>query len=430
MQKEWDIHTPDTTVAEGIQDLLNCHPATASLLAQRGLKSEADLQRFLHPSLHHLQAPFCLAGMQGAVSRLDRVIRQGEKILIFGDYDVDGVTATILLYQFMKEMNADVGYYIPDRTTEGYGLKSKHITDLAIPGNISVLLTVDCGISSHEAVQYAQENNIDIIITDHHDMPSIQPAARAIVNPKRADCSSDLSHLSGVGIAFYLAMALRKHLRETGFFNNLAEPNLKKYCDLVALGTVADMVPMVQENRILTQTGLGTLRSAKRPGIYALAQACSLDPRHINTEDIAFRLGPRINAAGRMDHAGTAAQLLQTPDPEEAGQLAHRLNHFNRLRQKEEERVFNDILARIERQPDLAQRTCMVFAGTNWHAGVVGIVAARLTRRYFKPTVLISVQDNTGKAQPGVSPASTFDPHCKPVGSICMGLAVTPWLPV
>ncbi len=335
--------------------------------------------------------------MTRAVARIGDALLNREKMLIFGDYDVDGVTATTLLYQFLKEINAEVSFHIPHRVTEGYGLKASHITDIAIPREIKVLLTVDCGVSSHEAVSLANEHDIDVIITDHHDIPPKLPDALAVINPKRDDCHSGLENLSGVGLAFYLALALRKYLRDQGFFQNRKEPNLKKSCDLVALGTVSDMVPLVHENRILTCTGIEILRSAHRPGIKALAETCGVDHRHIDAQDISFRFGPRINAAGRMDHAGIAARLLRTPLPEKAGQDAALLSKFNSRRQKEEESVLADILARIDRDPGLVQRNCMVFSSPDWHEGVVGIVAARLTRLYFKPAILISVKKGLGK---------------------------------
>jgi single-stranded-DNA-specific exonuclease len=397
MQKAWEIQTADTEVVTRISRRLKCHPVTATLLVQRGLNSEKNIQAFLHPSLHHLRSPFSLAGMSEAVARLSQALLNMEKILIFGDYDVDGVTATTLLYQFLKEIGADVSYHIPHRITEGYSLKTTHITNIAIPGEIKVLLTVDCGVSSHEAVSLAQSSQIDVIITDHHDIPEKLPDALSVINPKRDDCQSGLENLSGVGIAFYLAMALRKHLRDNGFFKNREEPNLKKSCDLVALGTVADMVPLVHENRILTCTGLEILRSAHRPGVKALADACGVDHRHMDAQDISFRLGPRINAAGRMDHAGIAARLLRTHHPQKAGQDAELLGKLNSQRQQEEESVLKTILARLDKQPDLAKRNCMVFASPDWHEGVVGIVAARLTHLYFKPAILISVKEGSGK---------------------------------
>jgi single-stranded-DNA-specific exonuclease len=397
MQKAWEIQTTDTEAVARISHQLKYHPAMATILVQRGLNSEKDIQAFLQPSLHHLRSPFSLAGMTEAVARLSHALLNMEKILIFGDYDVDGVTATTLLYQFLKEIGADVSYHIPHRVTEGYSLKTTHITNIAIPGKIKVLLTVDCGVSSHEAVSLAQSSQIDVIITDHHDIPENLPDALAVINPKRDDCQSGLGNLSGVGIAFYLAMALRKHLRDNGFFNNREEPNLKKSCDLVALGTVSDMVPLVHENRILTCTGLEILRSAHRPGVKALADACGVDHRHMDAQDISFRLGPRINAAGRMDHAGIAARLLRTHHPQKAGQDAELLGKLNSQRQQEEESVLADILARLDRDPSLAQRNCMVFASPDWHEGVVGIVAARLTRLYFKPAILISVKKGMGK---------------------------------
>ena len=397
MQKTWEIQTTDTDAAERVTRLLGCHPATASILVQRGLGSEKDIQAFLKPSLHRLRPPFEIADMTRAVARLSDALLHKERILIFGDYDVDGVTATTLLYQFLKEINADVTYHIPHRIIEGYGLKASHITDIVLPQEIEVLLTVDCGVSSHEAVSLANENSIDVIITDHHDIPPKLPDALAIINPKRNDCHSGLENLSGVGLAFYLALALRKHLRDQGFFQDQKEPNLKKSCDLVALGTVSDMVPLVEENRILTCTGIEILRSAHRPGAKALADVCGIDPPHINAQDISFRFGPRINAAGRMDHAGIAARLLRTPLPEKARQDAELLSKFNSRRQQEEENVLADISGRIDRDPGLVQRNCIVFSSPDWHEGVVGIVAARLTRLYFKPTILLAVKKGLGK---------------------------------
>ncbi len=406
MQKTWEIQTTDTEAAARVIAFLGCHPATAAILVQRGLVFEKDIQAFIKPSLHHLSPPFEMTGMTEAVARISTALLHKEKILIFGDYDVDGVTATTLLYQFLKEINAEISCYIPHRVTEGYGLKASHITNIAIPGGVKLIITVDCGVSSHEAVSLAKEKDIAVIITDHHDIPSQLPDALAVINPKRDDCQSSLEKLSGVGLAFYLALALRKHLRDQGFFQKRKEPNLKKSCDLVALGTVSDMVPLVNENRILTCTGIEILRSAHRPGIKALADTCGVDHRHIDAQDISFRFGPRINAAGRMDHAGIAARLLMTPNPEKARQDAALLSEFNSRRQQEEESVLADISARLDRDPSLAQRNCMVFSSPDWHEGVIGIVAARLTRLYSKPAILISVKKGLGKGSarsiPGV----------------------------
>ena len=316
MQKVWEIQTTDAQAVARMSRHLKCHPATASILVQRGLASEKEIHTFLQPSLHHLRSPFSLTGMTEAVLRLHHALQLSENILIFGDYDVDGVTATTLIYQFLKEIGAQVSYHIPHRITEGYSLKTTHITNIAIPGDIKVLVTVDCGVSSHEAVSLAQSKLIDVIITDHHDIPPKLPDALAVINPKRIDCQSGLEDLSGVGLAFYLVMALRKHLRDKGYFKNISEPNIKKSCDLVALGTVSDMVPLVHENRILTRAGLDIIRSAHRPGIKALADVCAVDHRHIDAQDISFRLAPRINAAGRMDHARIAARLLNTRLPD------------------------------------------------------------------------------------------------------------------
>jgi single-stranded-DNA-specific exonuclease len=396
MQKSWKLKTVDPAATKWIQNFLGCHPATASLLAQKNLTSETEIKNFLQPSLHHLRPPFALTDMQKAVARITQALEKQENLLIFGDYDVDGVTATTLISQFLDEIGAKVQYYIPDRMAEGYGLKVDHIIELAIPDQIDLIITVDCGIASHEAVSVAQTHHIDIIITDHHDPPTTLPAALAVVNPKRLDCSSELSHLSGVGIVFYLAMALRMYLRDLGFFSHVSEPNLKKYCDLVALGTVADMVPLVQENRILTVCGLEVLRTTPRPGLKALAQISGIEYRHVDTEDVAFRLGPRINAAGRMDHASQATKLLYAKTEGKAEHHANKLNIFNKLRQITERDVLNDILTKIEKQGDLRSSPCLVFASSDWHPGVVGIVAARLTRQFNKPTILISIEKDIG----------------------------------
>ena len=433
MRKIWEIQATDAETVAQTARLIDCHPAVASLLIQRGLDSEKNIQAFLQPSLHHLRPPFSITGMTEAVERIGRAILNAEKILIFGDYDVDGVTATTLLYQFLKEIGAEIACYIPHRVTEGYGLKASHITDLAVPGKIKIVLTVDCGVSSHEAVSLAKDNEIDVIITDHHDIPVELPDALAIINPKRDDCHSGLECLSGVGLAFYLALALRKHLRDQGFFKNCTEPNLKKCCDLVALGTVSDMVPLVHENRILTRTGIDILRSAPRPGIKALADACGIDHHHIDAQDISYRLGPRINAAGRMDHADIAARLLRAHLPEKAGQDADLLDRLNSQRRQAEERVLGDILERLEKAPDLTRRNCLVFASPDWHEGVVGIVAARLTHLYFKPAILISVKGNMGKGSarsiPGIdirSALATCEPMLQGFGghSMAAGLQI------
>ncbi len=403
----------DSATTKRIQDYLGCQAATAALLAHRNLMSAKELEHFLQPRLHHLQPPFSLADMHPSVDRITQALQSHENILIFGDYDVDGVTATTLIFQFLKEIGATVQYYIPDRLTDGYGMKVEHITELAIRDKINLIITVDCGVASHEAVSLAQSNHIDVIITDHHDPPANLPQALAVVNPKRLDCASGLSHLSGVGIVFYLAMALRMHLRDLGYFNQISEPNLKKYCDLVALGTIADMVPLVQENRILTVSGLNVLQATPRPGIKALAQASGIDYRHLDGEDVAFRLGPRINAAGRMDHATQASNLLNATTPDKAAHYAGKLNYLNELRQKTEQDVLNDVLDRIEKQTEISQSRCLVFASPDWHSGVVGIVAARLTRQFNRPTILISIEKNKGvgsaRSIPGIDIRSALE---------------------
>ena len=265
---------------------------------------------------------------------------RNEKILIFGDYDVDGITATVILLNFLRYAGADVSYYIPHRVTEGYSIQPGHISRYARPHKIDLIITADCGSGSHQAVAAAKRSGIDMIITDHHTITENIPPALAVINPKRPDCPAGLQNLAGVGVAFFLLICLRTHLREKGFWQERSEPNLKNYCDLVALGTVADMVPLIEENRILCKTGLKLIHAGRRPGLAALLEASAIHNDFLNADDIAFRLAPRLNAAGRMDHAARAVELLTAKDMDIAGKTAHTLNLLNQKRRQIEQGIF------------------------------------------------------------------------------------------
>ncbi len=397
MKKVWRLRTPDENLAKRLQAGLRCHPAIASILIHRGIHSAREARRFLNPSLKQLRSPFGMKDLDEAVSRICHAVIHNQKLWIFGDYDVDGVTATTLLYHFLDYIGADVSYYIPHRITEGYGLKPRHISEIAVPNRIDLVVTVDCGSSSHEAVTLAQQSGIDIIITDHHELPLTLPPALSIINPKRHDCDAGFRNLAGVGVAFYFIVGIRKELREKGFWKNKKEPNLKKECDLVALGTVADMVPLTGENRILTKIGLDILRTGNRIGMNSLIQASGIDKQAIDTEDLAFKIAPRINAAGRIRHAQIAVQLLTTCDIRKASKSADLLNRYNALRQDEEKRTLNDILNRLEKDPGLISPKCIVLAGDGWHEGILGIIASRLLHLYYKPVIIISVDGNMAK---------------------------------
>lgn len=396
--QKWNIKTADAEIVKRLTRIVNCRPATATILTHRGIDTESKARQYLEPSLTHLSPPFIMQDMQKAVPRICDAVIGKERILIFGDYDVDGVTATTVLYRFLRQAGADVAFYIPHRIREGYGLKPQHVSDYAVPNRFRVLVTVDCGSSNHDAVKLAQKAGIDVIVADHHEVPRILPPAYAIINPKRVDCPSNLDYLAGVGVAFYLTVGIRKRLRDLDFWNGESEPNLKESCDLVALGTVSDMVPLVNDNRILTKTGLEVIRSSGgRLGIKALLHACGLEKNYFDTEDIAYRIGPRINAAGRIDHARSAAELLITDDLAEARRISDLLNNLNARRQKEEQKVLDEILNKLDKQPDLMQNQCLVLAGMGWHEGVLGIIASRLVRLFFRPVVLLSTDGQTAK---------------------------------
>jgi single-stranded-DNA-specific exonuclease len=335
--------------------------------------------------------------MEAAVDRITRAIIGKEKILIFGDYDVDGVTSVVILLKFLRYTGADVSYYIPHRITEGYSIQPAHITQYVRPNQFDLIITADCGAGSHQAVEAANRFDIDVIVTDHHNISEDIPPALAVINPKRHDCHAGLQNLAGVGVAFFVLICLRTRLREMGFWDERPEPNLKEYCDLVALGTVADMVPLIDENRILSKTGIELLHTGHRPGMAALLEASAIRSQTLSAEDIAFRLAPRLNAAGRMDHAARAVDLLVAENMDAAHKTAHTLNLLNRKRQDLEKGILADIQRFIDQNSSLLRLRSMVLYQQGWHAGVLGIVASRMMRTYHRPVVLISLQDGTGK---------------------------------
>jgi single-stranded-DNA-specific exonuclease len=397
MERSWRVLTPDPQQVGALSDALRCHPAVAAALVNRGM-SNADLaEAFLKPSLAHIRSPFLMKDANLAVERILLALRQREKVLIFGDYDADGVTATALLFEFLAYLGADVHCHIPDRMTEGYSLSPDYIEAHAVPDGVSLVITVDCGISSHDAVDAARAAGIDVIITDHHEPPPSTPAACAVLNPKQADCPSGFSWLAGVGVAFNLVLALRKTLRDEGYWEEHQEPNLKAACDLVALGTIGDMAPLVGENRIYVKAGLEVLASDPRPGVRALLDVSKLMNRPLSTRDLAFRLAPRLNAPGRLFHASSALTLLTTPSLDTARIIAKELDQQNSKRQEIEHVIMSEITQWIEKDPKLLGQRALVLDNQGWHQGVIGIVASRLVDRYERPAVVITVTDGIGR---------------------------------
>ncbi len=406
MKTEWKILEPDREAVEKVIGIMNCTWVTAAVLVNRNIVSASDISSFTDFSLGSIRPPFAIRDMDTAVRRIAAAISDHEKILIFGDYDADGVTSTALLLEFLQYAGADVSYYIPHRTREGYDIQTEHIFGYALPAQTDLIVTVDCGSSRHEAVKAARDSGIDIIITDHHTIKSIPPAV-AVVNPKRADCTAGFSHLAGVGVVFTLLICLRKHLREKGFWKKIKEPNLKNFCDLVALGTIADMVPLLCENRILSKAGLEMIRTGTRPGIQALAKVSGIKGASADADDIAFRLAPRVNAAGRLNHAGIAVELLTTRNPKRAEELAQTLDLLNRQRQDTEKRMTGHILKHLEKYPEKLEKNSLVLSDPRWHEGILGIVAAKLVNRFFRPVILISAKNGMGKGSgrsiPGIN---------------------------
>lgn len=397
MKKEWQILQPGIHLVEKLCEILNCHPAVASILINRNVSSTEDISNFFNTSLSRLSPPFSIKDMDVAVDRISAAIERKEKILIFGDYDVDGITATTILLEFFRSAGADASYYIPHRITEGFGLKTDHISNYALPNGINLIITVDCGSDSHDAVKAAIDAGIDVIVTDHHIISDTIPPALAVVNPKRNDCPSGFHDLAGVGVALYLLICLRKKLRDTNFWQNRSEPNLKSYCDLVALGTLADMVPLTYENRILSTEGMRMIRSTGRPGLNALIEVCEINKHTIDSDDIVFYLAPILNSAGRIDHASTAVELLCASDTQTARTIAHSLNSLNQNRRSIENTILTQVNDHLKNNPHLLLKNTLVLAHRNWHLGILGIVASRIMKKYFRPVVLITTADGIGK---------------------------------
>lgn len=397
MKDEWVIQQEITAESAELSQSIGCTSVTAAVMMNRGIKSPELASAFLNPSLSEIGSPFRMKDMEKAVNRITDAIRNRQQILIFGDYDVDGITATTILYHFLKEVGATVSFYIPHRLNEGYSFHSHHVDSVLIPEKTELMITVDCGIDSVSAVEYANDKKIDVIITDHHSVPDTCPPAIAILNPKQADCPSGLEQLAGVGVAFYLLIALRKHLRDIGFWQNREEPNLKSYCDLVALGTIGDIVPLTGVNRIITRTGIDVINTAPREGIRAMIASGRINKSTIDSTDIAFKIAPRMNAAGRIDHASMVVHLLTGYDKSSIKPTAETLNDLNTARQRIEHEIFDEIETHISNQPAILEKKAIILFKQGWHTGILGIVASKLVSRYHRPVILIALDGDVGK---------------------------------
>ena len=397
LARRWVEVGCDEAAAGRLARELGLELLAARVLACRGLADPADAVRFLQARLADLPDPFLMKGMAAAVERLVRAISGGERIALYGDYDVDGITSTALLAGFLRAVGANVVTYVPHRLVEGYGLNTEAVRRLAGEG-ARLLVSLDCGITSVAEVRAAADLGVEAVVVDHHTVPVELPAAAAILNPHQPGCGYPYKPLAAVGVTFCLAMALRKRLREAGHFSAARpEPNLRQALDLVALGTVADVVPLTGVNRVLVRWGLEEVARTARPGLRALKRVAGLvEGAAVTAGQIGFRLGPRLNAAGRLDDASRGVRLLLTGDEAEATALADELDRENRSRQEIEREILGQALALAEERVEAGARG-LVLSRDSWHPGVIGIVASRVVERYHRPAVLVGVANGVGK---------------------------------
>ncbi len=363
-------------------------PLLAKVFVSRGVSDPGYVRAFLSPSLDSLRSPFLLQDMEKAVDRIVYAIEKKERILIYGDYDVDGVTSTAILLDFLASAGADAGFYIPDRFEEGYGLSDSAVDNVLKLG-ADLVITVDCGITAIHEIERLNGSNITVIVTDHHECREILPDAYAVINPHRPDCTYPFKELAGVGVVFKLVHALCQVL-------SLGERYLN-YLDLAALGTVADVVQLLDENRIIVKFGLNAIEKTDNPGLKALIAVAGLKDKPVNTYSVGFAMGPRINAAGRTGSAARAVELFTTRDRQLADEIAGELNEANKYRQQTEAEILQQAILYVESQVDLEREKVIVVAGKDWHHGIIGIVASRIAERYYRPCILISEEDGVGR---------------------------------
>ncbi len=391
-QTRWTIHPEKPLLQSLLQKELKLSPLLSKLLINREIIQPDSAKKFLSSSLNDLTPPFLMKDLKKAARRIIEAIYQKEKMCVFGDYDVDGITGTAILKLFLDSVGAQVSFYIPERLQEGYGLNVPALEKIRAVG-ASLVVTVDCGISDYDQVLFARDQGLDVIITDHHEVPEKIPSAYAVINPKQEGCDFPFKHLAGVGVAFYLIIALRKLLREEGFWSHGTPPNLREYLDLVTLGTVADIVPLMEENRIFVKQGLEVIETTRRVGLQALKKISGVENIPITPDLISYRLAPRINVCGRLGQAGKGVTLLTTSDQVEAEKIVKELDEENGKRQQIESAIFKDACGRSR---NLGMENQKVLCSLFGWLGVVGIGASRVVERYYRPTILIALDGNFG----------------------------------
>jgi len=394
MRKNWNIKEPAGTYeAETLAKALNIERPVANLLIQRGIKTSEQAIAFFKPEFTQLHDPFLMKDMDIAVERIESAIRRGENILIYGDYDVDGTTSVALIYIFFRKIYNKLDFYIPDRYKEGYGISYAGI-NYARDKGISLIIALDCGIKAIDKVKYARGHGIDFIICDHHNPGDEVPGAFALLDPKRPGCTYPFNELSGCGVGFKLIQAYSRK-------NNIPFEELIPYLDLVAVSIASDIVPLIGENRVMAYYGMKQLNENPRTGLKTIIELAGLSDKKINIEDVVFKIGPRINAAGRIESGNSAVNLLISADVEEAKIIGEKVDAYNATRRNIDTNITQEALAMIEQDPKLVKSKTTVLFNPKWHKGVIGIVASRLIDAYYRPTVILTESNGfaTGSAR-------------------------------
>ena len=387
LKKKWILKEFDKARVVEISKNFNISPLTAIILYNRGIREDGQIRDFLARDLSGMHDPFLMKDMDKAVERILLAKKNNEKITIYGDYDVDGITSIAILYKYLKNMGLEVGFYVPDRMVEGYGVNRDALDKIKADGT-AVIITVDTGITAVEEADYAKSIGIDFIITDHHECKESIPDVYAAIDPKRKDCEYPFKSLAGVGVVFKLIQALDS--------SEPIENLMDEYADLMCLGTVADISPLIDENRVIVTEGLKRFKTTKNIGLKALIDV-STNGKAITTSTIGYTIAPRINASGRLGCASTSVELFLTEDEEEAAKLADSLCHENTLRQQTEQKMFKEALEYIEQHPEIKDDDILVIPHENWHHGIVGIVSSKITEKYYKPSILFAVDGDSAK---------------------------------
>ena len=398
MNKKWEYNEVDESKVLEISKKYNISELLSTILVSRNITEDETIKVFLNPTRNDFYDPFLMPDMECSVNRIVKAINNKEKIVIYGDYDVDGITSIAVLKQFLEDRGMEVGYHIPNRLDEGYGLNKEAIDEIYKLG-YKLMITVDCGISGIDEVDYANSLEIETIITDHHEPLEELPNAVAIMDAKIKTNKYPFNQLAGVGVVF-------KFIQAIGIKLNLPEKEYLKYLDLVCIGTISDIVPLIDENRVIAKLGLMLVEKTKNIGLKTLLE--SIGYSKINSMSVSFGIAPRINACGRMGHADEALKLFLTKDKQEAIKLTNKLNDYNKTRQEIEKQIFEEALNKIENE-DIKDKNALIIAGDNWHHGVIGIVSSKITEMYFKPSILICFEDKKGKGSGRSIPG--FDLH-------------------